>query len=231
MCLIVLAHRASARFPLILAANRDEDYARPTRDAHWWNDAPDVLGGRDLVAGGSWLAITKQGRLAAVTNLRGTVLRSRSRGALVRDFVMTGELPSSFEEYSGFHLLAGQTGGAIEHITRESRMTLAPGVHAISNAPLGEEWPKTAIAVEEMTAVLQLEDEEALVSRLMKFLTSSRRTGRVESEIYIASERYGTRASTVILVSETEIVFVEQTHGAPASSPAGSAASRRRFAR
>ncbi|MDP9193865.1 MAG: NRDE family protein [Acidobacteriota bacterium] len=219
MCLIVIAHRVSARFPLVLAANRDEDYDRATRDAHWWDDAPGVLGGRDVVHGGSWLAITKQARLAAVTNLRGAVQRSRSRGALVRDFVTSSDEPRAFaesllseaDEYSGFHLLAGQAGGEIVHVTRDSWMPLASGIHAISNAPLGEHWPKTSIAVAEMEAVLQLDDAESMLEALMKFLTTPRGTHRIESEVFIASERYGTRASTVILASESEIVFAEQT--------------------
>ncbi len=222
MCLIAIAHRVSARFPLVLAANRDEDYARASRDAHWWDDAADILGGRDVVHGGSWLAITKQARFAAVTNLRGAQQRSRSRGALVRDFVTSSDEPRAYaeallgeaEEYSGFHLLAGQAGGEIVHITRDSWMPLAAGVHAISNAPLGEHWPKTAIAVEAMQSALRLDHADAMVETLMTFLTTPRGTGRVESEVFIASERYGTRASTVIVVGEQEVVFAEQTLGA-----------------
>jgi uncharacterized protein with NRDE domain len=219
MCLIVLAHRVSARFPLVLAANRDEDYDRATRDAHWWDDAPDVLGGRDGVHGGSWLAITKQARLAAVTNLRGAAQRTRSRGALVRDFVTSSAEPRAFaesllqdaDEYSGFHLLLGQAGGEIVHITRDSWMPLAAGIQSISNAPLGEHWPKTTTAAAEMGAVLQLDDTDAMLEALMQLLTTPRGTNRVESEVFIASDRYGTRASTVIVASENEIVFAEQT--------------------
>jgi uncharacterized protein with NRDE domain len=221
VCLIAIAHRASARFPLVLAANRDEDYARATQDAYWWDDAPDILGGRDVVHGGSWLAITKQARFAAVTNLRGAQQRSRSRGALVRDFVISADEPRAFAEvllrdaaeYSGFHLLAGQAGGEIVHVTRDSWTPLADGIHAISNAPLGEHWPKTTIAVEAMESALRLDDVDSILETLMTFLTTPRGTGRVESEVFIASDRYGTRASTVIIVTEDEIVFAEQTLG------------------
>ena len=83
MCLIAFAHRASERFPFVLAANRDEDYTRATHDAHFWSDAPVILGGRDALHGGSWLAVSRGGRFAAVTNLRGAVPRGRSRGALL----------------------------------------------------------------------------------------------------------------------------------------------------
>src|SRR5688572_16164 len=80
MCLIALAHRASPRFPLVIAANRDEDYQRATHDAHHWPDAPDVVGGRDGLYGGTWLAVRRGGRFAAVTNLRGAERKTRSRG-------------------------------------------------------------------------------------------------------------------------------------------------------
>jgi uncharacterized protein with NRDE domain len=211
MCLIVLAHRVHPRFPLVLAANRDEDYERATRDAHWWNDAPHILGGRDALHGGAWLAITNGGRFAAVTNLRGAERKPRSRGALVRDFVMSGIVPTELADYSGFHLLAGQAGEEILHITPNASAPLAPGIHAISNAPLGEEWPKTRMAAEEMQSVLALDDAASMREQLMHLLTSPRGTARVESEIFIAGDRYGTRASTVILVGRDAISFDEQT--------------------
>lgn len=210
MCLIALLHHPP--YALILAANRDEDYERPTLDAHFWSDAPDVMGGRDALHGGSWLAITRSGRFAAVTNLRDAERMPRSRGALVRDFVTSNVEPRVFadallreaHEYSGFHLLAGQAGGEIVHVTRESWMPLAAGIHSISNAPLGETWSKTTIAA---AALEELRDADAL----MRFLTTSRNSGRIESEVFIAGDRYGTRASTVIIVSEREIQFAERT--------------------
>lgn len=209
MCLIGLSHQPGS---LILAANRDEDYERPTIDAHFWTDAPNVLGGRDALHGGSWLAITRSGRFAAVTNLRGAVRMSRSRGALVRDFVTSDAEPRAFadallrdaHEYSGFHLLVGQAGGEIVHVTRDSWTPLAAGIHAISNAPLGESWPKTDIAAAAL-------EEQRDVDSLMRFLTTPRNSGSVVSEVFIAGDRYGTRASTVIIVSEREIQFAERT--------------------
>ncbi|MFL6248039.1 MAG: NRDE family protein [Thermoanaerobaculia bacterium] len=218
MCLIVLANRADARFPFVLAANRDEDYERPSYAADFWPDAPEILGGRDAVLGGSWLAITKSGRFAAVTNLRGAERRSRSRGALVRDFVTSDMDARAFADsvvanaaqYAGFHLLAGVAGSEIVHVTPDSWLPLPTGIHAISNAPLGEEWPKTAIALDAMEAALRLDDP---ADALMRFLTTPRNTGHVESEVFIASERYGTRASTVIAATEREITFAEQGFG------------------
>jgi uncharacterized protein with NRDE domain len=230
MCLIALAHRASPRFPLVLAANRDEDYDRPTHDAQFWPDAPDVLGGRDAVAGGSWLAIARSGRFAAVTNLRGAQPRSRSRGALVRDSVTTAVEPRDFaesvaahaSEYAGFHLCAGQAGGEIVQITSDCWTLMEPGIHAISNAPAGEVWPKTLAAADEMREAIEIDDAELLIRRLLWFLAAPRNTARVESEVFIAGDRYGTRASTVIVVSEEEVFFTEQTFdrgGMPAGLP------------
>jgi uncharacterized protein with NRDE domain len=230
MCLIAIAHRASPRFPFVLAANRDEDYDRPTHDAQFWPDAPDVLGGRDAVAGGSWLAIARGGRFAAVTNLRGAQPRSLSRGELVRDFVTTEAEPRDFAEsvaahaadYAGFHLWAGQAGGEVVQITPEGWMPLEPGIHAISNAPAGETWPKTLAAADEMREAIEIDDAELLIGRLLQFLAAPRNTTRVESEVFIAGDRYGTRASTVIVVSEDEIFFAEQSFsrgGLPAGLP------------
>jgi uncharacterized protein with NRDE domain len=219
MCLIVIAHKVSPRFPLVIAANRDEDYDRASHDAHFWTDAPDILGGRDAVAGGSWLAVTKSGRFAAVTNLRGAEVRTRSRGALVRDFVVSGQAPESFaetvvaeaEQYSGFHLFVGEAGGDIVYVTPQSRTTLSSGVYAVSNAPEGEIWPKTDAARREMEVAMQMDDPSSLMLVLLQFLAAPRGTNAVESEVFIAGERYGTRASTVIVATPDEILFGEQS--------------------
>ena len=219
MCLFTLAHLASPRFPLVIAANRDEDYDRATHDAHFWSDAPHVLGGRDAVADGSWLAISKSGRFAAVTNLRGAQRQTRSRGALVRDFVTGEATPRDYaraitpylDQYAGFHLFVGQAGGEAMYITPAVREPVAPGVHAVSNAPAGEHWPKTAVAAEEMQVALRMEDAESMMLVLMQFLALPRGTGSVESEVFIRGDRYGTRASTVIVVTDSAILFGEQS--------------------
>lgn len=220
MCLIALAHDASARFPLVLAANRDEEYARPTHDAHHWTDAPDVVGGLDALHGGTWLAVRRGGRFAAVTNLRGAERRARSRGFLVRDFVLGDMDAASYaqaiardaDQYAGFHLIAGDVGGEIMHITPEQQTPLAPGIHSFSNAPLGEEWPKTAFAAERLRNALALTTQEALVDELMRFLCTPRGTADPMSEVFIPGDRYGTRSSTVIVASQADIVIAEQSY-------------------
>lgn len=218
MCLIALAHRASARFPLVLAANRDEEYARPTRVADWWEDAPGVVGGRDGREGGAWLAISRGRRFAAVTNLRGAVRRERSRGALVRDFVIGDAAPLAYAEsidvtrYSGFHLFAGEIGGELAHLS-ETPSRLEAGIHGVSNAPHGEHWPKVELAIEAVRSALALDDADAIVDELLRFLATPRHTGQIESEAFIAGDRYGTRASTVIVATNDAVTFAEQNFG------------------
>jgi uncharacterized protein with NRDE domain len=223
MCLIALAHRASERFPFVLAANRDEDHLRPSRAAHFWDDAPEVLGGRDVLAGGSWLAITRNGRFAAVTNLRGAPPPSaalRSRGALVRAFVTSTTPPNAFaaqiardaSQYAGFHLLIGEMGRSAHYcasVTREYE----PGIYGLSNAPDGERWPKVDVAIDAMSHALEsAHDANALANTLLEFLRTPRHRGRVEEEVFIAGERYGTRSSTVVIATMGEILFVEQNY-------------------
>lgn len=220
MCLIALAHRAASPFPLVVAANRDEDYERATHDAHRWPDAPDVVGGKDALHGGTWLAVREGGRFAAVTNLRGATPRSRSRGFLVRDFVTNDvavaayarKIAAEAEEYAGFHLLAGDAGGELMYIAPDLQAPLAPGVHAFSNAPAGEEWPKVGTAVEEMQNALAITNVDALIDELMRFLATPRGTDSPMSEVFIRGDRYGTRSSTVVVATGTEILFAEQSY-------------------
>lgn len=227
MCLIAIAHGASPRFPLVIAANRDEAYQRASQPAQFWDDAPHVLGGRDAVAGGSWLAVSRTGRFAAVTNLRGAVLRSRSRGMLVRDFVASETDPVCFAEgvvregetYSAFHLLLGSTGELV-YATPEFHTSLESGVYAITNAPNGEEWPKATIAAAEMQVALTSEGSEELLASLMSFMTTSRGASELESEVFIAGEQYGTRASTIVIATREEILFAERNFG-PGGAPLG----------
>jgi uncharacterized protein with NRDE domain len=219
MCLIALAHRTHPRWPLVIAANRDEFFARPARGAHWWDEAPDVFGGRDLQAGGSWMAITRGGRFAMVTNVRGfpEPVEARSRGMLVADFVRGDAAPEEFangverERYAGFHLVCGEAGGVVAHVSSDAAArVLEPGIFAVSNAPAAIDWPKIAYAREAMERALASDD---IKDELMRFLTTPH-GGPIENEVFVAvPERgYGTRASTVVLVdAEGTIDFTERS--------------------
>ena len=215
MCLIIVAHRVSARFPLVIAANRDEDYERPTRVADWWDDAPDVVGGRDVSAGGAWLAISRRGRFAAVTNLRGAIKRERSRGELVHQFMTSDVEPRAYVEsidvmrFAGFHLFAGEVGGELAHLS-EMPMLLDSGLHGVSNAPHGEIWPKVDLAIDAVRRAIALDDANAIVDELLRFLSTPRHTGKIEHEAFIIGDRYGTRASTVIVATSDTITFAER---------------------
>src|SRR5450631_1476340 len=154
MCLILIAHRADPRYPLVVAANRDEFFRRPTAPADYWPDAAHVLGGRDLEKGGTWMGVDTDGRWAAVTNYRdGTSAGpgTRSRGELVAGFLRgsaraqdhIASVEPDAREYHGFNLLAGDRAGIHYLSNREQgSMMLATGVYGLSNHLLDSPWPK-----------------------------------------------------------------------------------------
>lgn len=231
MCLIVVAHRVSERYPLVIAANRDEDYDRPTRSAQWWEDAPDTLGGRDALHGGTWLGLTRSGRFAAVTNVRGAIRtpENRSRGELVSGFLRGSEPPHTYlesaaqrkAEYASFHLLAGLVGGDVA-VLSDAIEVLEPGIHGFSNAPSGIRWPKVDTAVEATLGALQARGAEQTAAHLLRVLHQSATHRDPTRDIFVTGERYGTRSSTIIIATPEEILFVEQSFkrgGAPDGAP------------
>ena len=154
MCLVLLALNSHSVYSLVLAANRDEFYDRPTAPAGFWSDDPSILGGRDLKAGGTWLGIDRQGRIAAVTNYRQGQRESvapRSRGHLVSEF-LTGDtgaaeymdrISREVELYNGFNLLAGDASGMFYYSNREGRVrALEPAIYGLSTPLLDTPCPK-----------------------------------------------------------------------------------------
>lgn len=235
MCLILFAYRPGADFPLILIANRDEYYARPTRDAHWWDDAK-IFAGRDLEAGGTWLGVNRQGRFAAVTNVREAGAMSpgrRSRGELTRNFLVGAqnaqdyldEVATRAQDYSGFNLLLGDLDALWFYSNREDGpRRIDPGVHGISNGRFDEPWPKLSAGKAELEASLA---EAPSAERLMRILTdyaianddSLPQTGvplefeRLLSSRFIRSPDYGTRACSLLLYNgNSRIEFIEQNY-------------------
>ena len=223
MCLIALAHNAHPDLPLVLAANRDEDYDRPTLAAGFWNEAPNVVGGRDARHRGSWLAASTQGRVAAVTNVRGGENpNGRSRGLLVSDYVKSSVDPAIYArniadhagDYAGFHLVAGIIGGTFVHSGKEVR-TIAPGsIFAISNGPIDSKWEKVAQAEKIVGDLLDLTSDPQLITlALLNFLgTPSEGANGIEGQVFVTSPRYGTRSSTVIVATADEIHFTERSY-------------------
>jgi uncharacterized protein with NRDE domain len=160
MCLVAIAWQVHPRYPLILLGNRDEFHQRPTVAADWWPEMPDVFGGRDLKAGGSWLGISRSGRLAVVTNnpLRPPAVQlGLSRGNLVRDWLLGTAGPGDFIDtvardeahYPGFGLLVGTLAGGLEGFVTPAgslgaRWRLPSGITLLSNSPRETPWPKVA---------------------------------------------------------------------------------------
>lgn len=239
MCLVLLALDAHPDYPLVLAANRDEFYERPTAPATFWNDAPGVLAGRDLLAGGTWLGIDRRGRIAAVTNYRqGTreAAAPRSRGHLVSEYLTgDGDGRAHVERvareaglYNGFNLICGDPRALHYFSNREGHArALEPGVYGLSNHLLDSPWPKVTAGRSGLSALLSTTGDE-LVSRLFELLSDRRqhadellpRTGvspeweRLLSSAFIASPEYGTRSSTVVLIGrDGGVTFVERSFG------------------
>ncbi len=229
MCLIAIAYKARAEFPLIVAANRDEFLARPARPAHFWEDGPEILAGRDMQAGGTWMGITRAGRFAAITNyrdLRNVPPPGPSRGILVREALERGIDVGRTAAYAGFNLLYGTTDALRYHNNIQGAdHALEPGIHGLSNHFLDTPWPKVENAKEELHRILDL-PKDRLVPALFRLLADERTatddklpdTGlplpmeRAVSPIFIRTPDYGTRCSTVLLVdADGNVHFEEMT--------------------
>ena len=239
MCLILFAHKVHPDYPLVLAANRDEAYARPTAPAAFWNDYPHVYGGRDLEQRGTWLGIARGGAFAAVTNFRGGQAPGnspRSRGELVANYLRGNQRPADYlarvnrdaGAYNGFNLILGDVDELRYMSNRGGRMmVVAPGVHGLSNHLLNTPWPKVERG-RQILAELLHSKTQVLIDGLFSLLGERTvapdnvlpETGvglpreRVLSPAFIVSPTYGTRSSTVILVdNHGQVVFIERSYG------------------
>jgi uncharacterized protein with NRDE domain len=234
MCLIVVGWRVHPDYPLVVAANRDEFYARPTAIAAPWPDAPQIIGGIDLEAGGTWLGITESARFAAVTNVRepNMAKAASSRGALTRDFLLAdlpaGDYAAQIEgnHYAGFNLLLSDGESLLYCSNRDGEpRALPPGIYGLSNHLLDSPWPKLVQARQRFTAALQHLPEEAAFFELLADQTlvaddKLPQTGvpleweRLLSAVFVKSENYGTRASTLFWQgSDGTLKLHEQSFG------------------
>jgi uncharacterized protein with NRDE domain len=243
MCLVLFAWGSHPSYRLIVAANRDEFYARPTAAAGWWPDAPQVLAGRDLRDGGTWMGVTRGGRFAAVTNYREPQMYragAPSRGHLVSQF-LAGTSPTLVhaavlmpvaQAYNGFNLLLcdGATLAWMSNRAQGMR-PLAPGIYGLSNHLLDTPWPKVVMGKADLREAVAAPEDE-LEARLFASLARRDpapdaqlpRTGievereRALSSAFIATPEYGTRCSTVLLAGrDGEVTFVERTTALPAA--------------
>lgn len=221
MCLVVFAWRAHPRYPFIVAANRDELHARPAEAMHWWPDEPGILAGRDLQAGGTWLAVGRDGRFATVTNFRERFRSARgkeSRGRLVRDFVASNDAPLDFaasldaDRYAGFCLLAADRDGLGYTSNRDdATRLLEPGIYGLSNSTLDTPWPKLVRCRDGLAKLLESDEPgpTALLSLLADTTPAPVRDlddslpldlARAVSAPFIKTDRYGTRCTTVVML-------------------------------
>jgi uncharacterized protein with NRDE domain len=237
MCLLLLAVQEHPDYKLVLAANRDEYYDRPTAAAAFWNEAPHLLAGKDLRAGGTWLGITKNGRIAAITNYRepaAEISGAPSRGKLVSGFLLSKQSAEHFleglalekERYNGFNLIIGERDQLYWFSNRgDGAHKLSSGIYGLSNRLLDTPWPKLIRSKEAMAHLISNEKDlspNALFQMLMDRTISDDDqlpdTGvgiaweRILSPIFITSPTYGTRSSTTILIDRQDrVTFTENT--------------------
>lgn len=225
MCLILIAYRCHPDYGLLVAANRDEFHQRPTAPLAFWEDAPDLLAGRDLQEGGTWMGITRAGRFAALTNYRDPhriMTGAPSRGHLVSGYLQ-GDQPAGdtlerlqliADHYNSFNLVLGDETGLYYYSNRAGEpRALPPGFYGLSNHLLGTPWPKLKRGLAMLRGLLERQRDPAL-DDLLQILTDRTLAPEAElpqtgvplewerwlSAIFIDAPGYGTRSSTALRV-------------------------------
>jgi uncharacterized protein with NRDE domain len=220
MCLILFSYQPDSNRRLWLAANRDEFHQRPAMPARIWPQQPSIIAGQDLQAGGTWLGISKQGRFAAITNYRkpNSATGTISRGALCADFLASdlscldylSAIQLHKDQYSGFNLLLDDGVDFYYYSNTQNQITkLAAGYYSLSNAFLNTPWPKTTGG---LNALKKAQSNHDLVKLLAdKTLPQDTdlpntnvgiETERLLAPRFIQSPEYGTRASTIVSISQ-----------------------------
>jgi uncharacterized protein with NRDE domain len=234
MCILAFAKNVHPEYPFIMIGNRDEFYRRPTLPAHWWDD--NLLAGKDLEAGGTWLGMSRDGKLATLTNYRdisGIKTDARTRGSLPLDF-LTGDadqlkyhetISQKAEAFNGFNLLTWQNGEMYHFSNYENKINQIPdGVHSLSNALLNSSWPKTQLLAhrfeQSLSQGIDINDWFELLTNEQKAdddqlpstgLTIARE--KAVSSICIRTPDYGTCSSTIVLINtKNEVTFVERNY-------------------
>lgn len=245
MCLILFSYKLHPIYRLILAANRDEFYNRPTKEAAFWDDSPDLLGGRDLRHGGTWLGITKSGRIALVSDFRDPLSKKKdapSRGLLVSNFLRGQEKPIDYlqkltqeaNQYNGFNIILGDNFQLFYYSNRSNTIqNLSPGLYGLSNHLLDTPWPKVERSKKAFKYLLS-KKEKISPDAIFKILADTTKpddkslpdTGvglereRILSPIFISSADYGTRSSTILLIDkENHVTFIEKSFDSKTNQP------------
>ncbi|UCD33232.1 MAG: NRDE family protein [Desulfobacterales bacterium] len=237
MCLILFSYQMHPLYPLVFAANRDEFYNRPTAPLDFQDEARQILSGRDIKHNGTWLGVTKTGRLAAITNFRDpsiVVENAPSRGHLISDFLTSDESPETYLEtvksmgnqYNGFNIIAGNPTGLFYYSNRGKRIQkIRPGLHGLSNKFLNTPWPKIEKGKAYLKEVIDgnerinpedifniLKDNAYPPSHMLPNTGVGRCWEKILSPLFITSKFYGTRSSSIILMEKTgKVIFMERT--------------------
>lgn len=236
MCLINFQFQNHPNYKLIIAANRDEFYKRPTAPTQFWDDNPDILAGRDLVGMGTWLGITKYGRIAALTNYRDPnedQHNKTSRGHIVKDFLESSmpaadfftKLQNEKDTYAGFNFIAGTPEQLYYYSNIKDDVShISQGIHGLSNEFLNSPWPKVVKGKERLAAYLRqnmiiktdplfdiISDVEEAPDERLPDTGVGLDFERKLSPLFIKTPEYGTRCSTVLLVDRNNrVAFVER---------------------
>ncbi|AKS41290.1 NRDE family protein [Wenzhouxiangella marina] len=241
MCLIAFSFNPDASPYLVLVANRDEFHARSTAPLAWWEGKSSILAGRDLQAGGTWLGTRRDGRWAAVTNVRDPAAPPgrESRGALPLDFLEGDRSPETYArqiesrraDFGPFNLLVGDSGTVWYVSSSGPALPVEPGVHALSNGRLDSPWPKSQRVSRALKGLLAsesvievdadrwfhlMQDREPAPDEALPDTGVGLEMERFLSSPFILSERYGTRSSSLLVLGEDSGLAIERRW-----SPAG----------
>ena len=247
MCLLIFAYHEDPRYPLVVAANRDEFHARPTAPSGFWRDYPQLLAGRDLEQGGTWMGLTRSGRFAAITNYRDpsrTAPAPRSRGELPLNYLVGKQAPDEFlaelagraDDYAGFNLLVADSGGLwylsnSDGAGRGEPLRLQPGTYGLSNARLDTPWPKVVLGKARLGELLANgpADHEALAAvvsdRRLADPDTLRQQGMASSmeqllsAQFITTDSYGTRSTTTLWTDPRGVASWRETSFDPQGAP------------
>ncbi|MGP6140612.1 NRDE family protein [Jeotgalibaca sp. A127] len=239
MCLITFRYGQHKRYKLILAANRDESYNRPTVGADYWPEYPSLLAGKDLEANGTWFGITKQGKVAAITNCHGEEFtepekNKQSRGQILIDYLSKNQDPVKFikqliatkDDYQPFNVLLGSVDILYHYNSKDNHYTkLDAGTHSLSNATLNTPWPKVNNTRQQLDIIIQTDHDyiQDLFTMMMD------QTPAPDSELpeaplpleirrkasanFIKTEHFGTKSTTLLLVDwHNNVTYIERNY-------------------
>lgn len=239
MCIVFIARAQRADFPLIIAANRDEFYARPAQASHFWENHSSVLAGIDLEAGGTWMGVTRNGKIAALTNIRDPKRikpDAISRGELVADYLCNDtvearhyiqQLQATRAQYNGYNLVLGDVDTLQVYNNFDNTLyTVEDGIHGLSNATFNTPWPKVIRGMQAITDYCQQADN-IVPEALFALMANPQQADDHElpdtgvgadwekrlSSVFIHTPEYGTRCSTLVLVDKNrQLHWYERTY-------------------